>query len=142
LFPCFHSDIGGSYAEDDIARVSLCYMIRMLKEWNTARGLTDFIMDREKYDCHAAEETEKIRFHFHGDARGQDLRTVFVQADGVPSTVHKPKIHELYTIACNSKLVYSVVETGHGDKREKKYINFQYMPFNLKVLEGAFEVVK
>jgi len=140
-FPGVHSDIGGSYQEDDIARVSLCYMIRMLKEWNTSRGLPDFIIDQEKYDCFAAESVEKIRFHFHGHARGKNLRNVFVQVDGKPSNL-LPKIHDFYNIACNCKHAYSVVDTGRGDKREKKYINFQYMPFNMKILEGKYEIVK
>jgi len=141
-FPGVHSDIGGSYMEDNIARVTLSYMIRMLTEWNTSRGLPDFIIDHEKYNAHTTAETDKLYFHFHGDARGCDLRNVFVQVDGQRSDSIPPKIHDLYNVACNSKLIYSVIEQGHGDKKEKKFINFQYMPFNVKVLQGRFEVVK
>lgn len=141
-FPGVHSDIGGSYSEDALARLTLHYMIRMVREWNTHRELPDFIIDPEMYKLHTSPTVEKAFFHFHGGSKGKDLRDVFVQVNGAASDKLRPKIHGSYIDICNSKHAYSVVEIGHGDKKEKKFINFQYMPFNLKVLDGKYDIVR
>ncbi len=142
-FPGVHSDVGGSYPEDSLARVSLHYMIRMLREWNASQHLPEFVIDPEMYSRFTSATIDKAYFHFHGGSTAKDLRDVFVQVDGQKSNI-KPKIHGSYIDICNSRHAYSVVEIGNGDKKEKKFINFQYMPFNLKVLKlkNGYEVVR
>ena len=141
-FPGVHSDIGGSYPEDSVAKVSLHYMFKKLFEWNAQRGLPGFVIDEEQYARHTAEKIDKTYFHFHGDSHGEDLRSIGVQVNGVIDRTLVPKIHDLYNEACKSKEVYSVVCQEKDDVVETRYIQFQYMPFNVKVLNGKFEVVK
>ena len=142
-FPGVHSDVGGSYKEDSIAKVSLHYMISQMKQWNSERGLKDFIINHENYMKCASNSIEEAYFHFHGNAFGENLRSIHVQEDGKKSQSKKPLIHDLYREITSKKNSYSVVDINTADKLiETKYINFQYMPFNVKMLDNNFEVVK
>lgn len=141
-FPGVHTDLGGGYAEAEIAKVSLYYMIKKLKEWNAGRGLSDFIINEDKYNAFTQAQIDKACFHFHGDAFGENLRVVGVQVDGKIDKSMKPKIHRLYHDIASQKNAYSVIQVKNGKETEKKFINFQYMPFNLKVLDGAYEIVE
>lgn len=141
-FPGVHSDIGGSYKEDDIAQASLYYMMKCMEEWNTQRGLKSFLINESVKDKYTKELIEKAHFHFHGKALGKDLREIKVQVDGKPSNL-KPKIHHLYYDIVTRKNSYSVFKTKKFlRKAVERSVNFQYMPFNIKVLNGIFEVVE
>lgn len=135
-FPGVHSDIGGSYAEDGIAQVSLHYMIQRMELWNKEQGLADFVIDVEKRNKYAKAQVEKAHFHFHGKAFGKDLRSIHVQANGKKAEGMKPKIHQLYHDICSKRNSYSVFQIKSLFKKStSRSINFQYMPFNIKVLE-------
>ncbi|MBL4708217.1 MAG: DUF2235 domain-containing protein [Flavobacteriales bacterium] len=141
-FPGVHSDIGGSYKEDDIAQASLHYMIKCMEEWNKERKLQDFIFDDKARELYTKAQLKKAHFHFHGKALGKDLRPIHVQADGVKSERLIPKIHHLYYDIASQKISYSIFEIKKFLRKPiEKSINFQYMPFNVKVLEGKYEIV-
>lgn len=141
-FPGVHTDVGGGYAEAEIAQVSLYYMLKKLKEWNKNRNLLDFIIDEDYYNEYAKESINRACFHFHGDAFGEDLRHIGVQRNGKFNANLKPKIHRLYYDIASLKNTFSVVEVMNKKEIEKKFINFQYMPFNIKVLDGKYEIVE
>lgn len=142
-FPGVHSDIGGSYKDDSLAKASLYYMIEQLEKWNISRGLKPFLMDevaRNKLTC---EKIEKAFFHFHGVNAGERVRSIYVQEDGKPSKSLIPTIHQLYYDIAASSEAYSVITVREGIfGKSSKNINFQYMPFNIKELEGKFDVAK
>lgn len=141
-FPGVHSDLGGSYLEGEIAQVTLHYMIDQLSQWNEKQGLEDFLIDQEAYTKYARSDVERTHFHFHGKGFGKDLREVKVQVDGKKSQDLKPQIHQLYHDICSKRNSYSVVKVKRKFNPNKKQItNFQYMPFNVKVLEGEYDVV-
>lgn len=141
-FPGVHADVGGSYAEAEIAKVSLFYMIKKLKEWNNSRGLLDFLINENEYQEYAQEHINKACFHFHGDAFGENLREVGVQLNGKIDKSKKPKIHQIYYDIASQRNAFSVIEIKNGTEIQKKFINFQYMPFNLKVLDGEYDIVE
>ena len=141
-FPGVHSDVGGSYEEDEIAKVTLYYMIEQLELWNKSRSLNEFSFNPNAYNKHVKSRIDNAYFHFHGKATGKDLRAISVQTSTGISNSLKPKIHKLYKEITSSKKSYSVVEMeGEKGEKETKSINFQYMPFNVKVLEGEYIIV-
>ncbi|MEM9052369.1 MAG: DUF2235 domain-containing protein [Bacteroidota bacterium] len=140
-FPGVHSDIGGSYAEDDLARASLFYMLKCMEEWNNRRDLKEFLIDNQARTEYAKEKIEKAHFHFHGKALGKDLRPIRVQVNGQASE-RSPSIHRLYYDIVTRKNSYSVFKKKTDlDKSAKKIVKFQYMPFNVKVLRRNYEIV-
>lgn len=141
-FPGVHSDLGGSYREGEIAQMTLHYMVDQLSLWNKEQGLEDFLIDQEAYAKYARSDVERAHFHFHGKGFGKDLREVIVQVDGIKSGSLKPQIHQLYHDICSKRNSYSVVELKKRFGPNKVQItNFQYMPFNVKVLDGQYEIV-
>lgn len=132
-FPGVHSDIGGSYKEDDIAKASLFYMFKKLKQWNQKMARKEFMVDENAFRTYALEKIEKAHFHFHGNDTGKELREIGVQVNGSMSNAQVPKIHQLYYDIASSGNSYSVFE----DKK----VNFQYMPFNVKMLKSNFKIV-
>ncbi len=140
-FPGVHSDIGGSYLEDDIAQASLYYMIQCMEEWNTERGLPEFKVDESAKSKYTKAKIDKAHFHFHGKAFGKDVRHIKVQVDGEPSDL-VPMIHHLYYDIVSQKNSYSVFQLKKFLRKAVKYVvNFQYMPFNVKALK-EFKIVK
>ncbi len=143
-FPGVHSDVGGSYLEDEIAKVTLFYMIKQMTLWNKEQKLQDFLIHEGYYQEYTRAEIEKAYFHFHGNAVGESLRTIGVQVNGVITDlkVNKPKIHKLYREIASNKNSYSVIKKHNKEREdETKLINFQYMPFNVKVLNKQYEIV-
>ena len=135
-FPGVHSDIGGSYEEDEIAKVSMHYMLKIMKQWILEKGMPPINFDEENLDIHSSDCMDEARFHFHGISLGEDLRQIRVQVDGKPSDM-KPLIHTSYKRFCWSHATYSVIETKEG----RREIRFQYMPFNVKELKKHYTVV-
>ncbi|MEP2025646.1 MAG: DUF2235 domain-containing protein [Reichenbachiella sp.] len=142
-FPGVHSDIGGTYLKKELSQVNLHYMIGQLFQWNEKRKLNDFLIDQNAYEESAKLNVERAHFHFQGHGFGKSLREVKVQIDGEKTETLSPKIHQLYQDIAYKRNSYSVVEVKGLFKRKSTAItNFQYMPFNVKVLKGKYEVVK
>lgn len=136
-FPGVHSDIGGSYKEDEIAKASLFYMFKKLRQWNEKHGRKDFIINDEAFKTYAIEKIDRASFHFHGLDAGKDIRSIGVQVNGNSDGSKAPKIHQLYYDIASSGNSYSIFE----EKKVVKEARFQYMPFNVKVLESNFRIV-
>ncbi|MPQ46962.1 hypothetical protein GCQ56_08025 [Marinifilum sp. N1E240] len=137
-FPGVHSDIGGSYREDEIAKVSLNYMIQMMKNHIQKEGLKALDVNTDHLKKFTLETSSKAHFHFHGLSWGENLRLIRVQENGETSHTLKPKIHQLYYDLCESNETFAAVKK----RKSKKCVPFQYMPFNVKALRGEFEIVK
>ncbi|WP_456461569.1 phospholipase effector Tle1 domain-containing protein [Reichenbachiella sp.] len=141
-FPGVHSDIGGTYLEKELSQANLYYMIDKLSEWNEARKLDDFLIDQNAYAESTKSDIDRAHFHFQGHGFGKSLREIVVQMDGKKAENLPPKIHQLYHDIASRRNSYSVVEVKKWFSRKSKRItNFQYMPFNVKVLDGEYDVV-
>jgi len=141
-FPGVHSDIGGSYAEDELARATLHYMLKMTTEWVQSERLKPLHISEGNYQAYTLATTCKAHFHFHGNAIGEDLRPIGVQVNGAIDPDREPQIHQLYHDLCESPDTYSVVTVKNGEgKKEVKHIQFQYRPFNVKRLRGRYKIV-
>lgn len=137
-FPGVHSDIGGSYLEDNLAKVSLHYMLKKLTEWNQSQQLKEFLFNEELKKKHTAENIKDAHFHFHGKDGGKQIRPIGVQIDGKINPKLTPKIHSLHQKIATSSTAFSVIKV----KKETKYANFQYMPFNVKALRNNYHEVE
>lgn len=140
-FPGVHSDIGGSYPEDSIARVSLYYMLEQLRKWEEVRGIPLSNTDEDALTKYTSSTISNAYFHFHGLGRGENLRRIAVQENGklLPASQAKPKVHRIYQDICKAQQAWSVLEKKDKEGKPKK-IGFQYMPFNMKELDGEYEV--
>lgn len=142
-FPGVHSDIGGSYPEDNIAKISLKYMLKKLFEWNQNRSLREFLLNDDYALFMKEQEPNAFHFHFQGRGMAEELRPIGVQINGKIDPSFKPKIHESYWKIARGKNSFSVIELeGKNDTKEIKYVPFRYMPFNVKMLLNRFEVVE
>ncbi len=137
-FPGVHADLGGGYAENEIAKASLFYMLKMLKKHLKVTGNTSVIIDKCQYDNLTLKSIDKAHFHFHGLSIGKCLRDIFVQEKGKRSTCLLPNIHQAYRMLCHSNETYSVVK----NKKKFAFLKFQYMPINVKLLKRNFRIVK
>ncbi|MEP0368220.1 MAG: DUF2235 domain-containing protein [Cyclobacteriaceae bacterium] len=158
-FPGVHSDIGGSYVEDELAKLSLDFMLKtMLKV--TGKSLIEFdvnesmlsrftinfyprIIEGEKPNL-----TNTVHFHYHGYGfwSGKSLRNIRVIKKNKKTTL-KPKVHKLYSQLAKSAETVAVTEKKKW--RSSKVIvrksRFQYLPINVKALGepgDGFEVVE
>ena len=142
-FPGVHSDIGGSYKEDELAKASLDYMMNYLEKWNKERGLKAFKInpDAKKLYTQNYTELKKFHFHFHGKGLGKDLREIKVQVNGKKSDL-KPKIHKLYYELATKKHSHAVFKVKKFLRKGIwRIAKFQYMPFNIKKVD-EFDVVE
>jgi hypothetical protein len=133
-FPGVHSDVGGSYSEDEIAKVSLHYMLKCMEEWAHERELDDFLIHEDMRSIYASEKVGRAHFHFHGgDGLGKSLRKVGVQVDGKIDPTKSPKIHKLVhdIVDTNSAFAVFSIKSNNGESEVKKTANFEYKPFHI-----------
>ncbi len=141
-FPGVHSDVGGSYEEDEIAKVTLYYMLKCLKQWNKERGLNEFLINGERENQYVRKTIERANFHFHGKGLGMGVREIGVQENGKVNPLKRPKIHQLLEDIILNDNAYSIVEIKKEEKPKIRAINFEYQPFNLEECkERGYDIV-
>lgn len=143
-FPGVHADIGGGYAEDSIAQVSLHFMLKRLKEYNSLSGLKPFLIAEDMLDFYTKKRQEEWHFHFHGMGWTKQLRNIRIiiqEKEVKPNATYKPKVHRSYEWICKSSHSFSVVEMEEEEKKITKKAPFQYMPYNFKELGEHYEIV-
>lgn len=136
-FPGVHSDVGGSYPEDEIAKVSLHYMLKCMEEWGEERQLDPLLVHDDMRAIYASERVDRAHFHFHGgDGLGKAMRKIGVQIDGKIDSEKPPKFHKLVRDIVDTNSAYAVftVKSNNGEKEEKKTANFEYKPFHIDKL--------
>lgn len=134
-FPGVHSDVGGGYAEDELGRITLRYMLHRLNDHTARQGLLPVMFDESTLQDYLKPPEQGHHFHFHGLGYKKDIRAIHVLEDGKPGA-RPPRIHESVRTLQQSAETYSVVEVRSG---KKKY-RIQYNPPNLKALQGKYEV--
>ncbi|MBN4072712.1 DUF2235 domain-containing protein [Crocinitomix catalasitica] len=143
-FPGVHSDIGGSYKEGDIAKVSLYYMLSQLGALTEESG---FEVDSDEIKKYCQKRVKRANFHFHGLGKGQSLRKLYVQKEGkMPDNLakgEKVKIHQLYYDIAADRNAWSIFNIKRWFRKDlDREVNFQYKPFNVKELKRNYDIVE
>jgi uncharacterized protein (DUF2235 family) len=135
-FPGVHSDVGGSYAEDALAKITLNFMIREFKEAIQKLGGPKILFDDQKVKEYTSDTYEQADFHFHGLGWSKSIRDIFVQSDD-KATGEKPNIHRSVFDLQESNNVHCI---NTEKKIDTRYL-IQYNPINVKALNGNYTIV-
>jgi hypothetical protein len=139
-FPGVHSDIGGGYAEDVLGHLSLRFMVGRMDQQAAALHRPAIAYDPvllKKFTDWSIDDSQD--FHLWGLGWGKSVRSVFTQVNDRMADLGeapRPKIHRSVFDLQQSGEVFSF------DARTGKRYRFLYNPFNLKVLNGAYDVVE
>ncbi len=136
-FPGVHSDVGGSYEEDEFGKVTLDYMVKKLKGF-CGTGHPIQFDDNKLSKCISLDrQKDKFHLHHHGLGFKKGVRDIYAFADNKASDNFKPKIH---------KSVFDLITSGNGyliEEEEcfKKKTPISYRPQNVLSLKNRYEVV-
>ena len=133
-FPGVHSDIGGSYQEDQLARASLHYMLKKWNEWLNEQNQEPLLINNELLKKYTVESPQEVCFHFFPDNFSTDEREIYVQIDGEKTTDLKPAIHSL-TFKLSKEIK---TEKLIKEKEKTKKISVDYKPSNISNLKGNY----
>ncbi len=142
-FPGVHSDVGGGYANDEIARVTLYYMLKCWEELDELRNGAPVIVNEAPRTVHSSEKVKRASFHFHGGGLGKDIREIGVQEDGEIKGNVKPKIHKMLTDITEDNAAIAVFKINKGSENEEvRTAHFNYRPFQIELIrKSGFEIV-
>jgi uncharacterized protein (DUF2235 family) len=137
-FPGVHSDIGGSYKEDALGKISLGFMVDRLKKHSSKYkiGIKFKKEDLEKYTT-VGEEEEYV-FHFFGLGWKKSIREIYVIKDNKKGNNIPPKIHSSIVKLQRSRKTTSL----YRFRKTTKTIRIQYNPPNAKIIRGKYEIVE
>ena len=140
-FPGVHSDVGGSYPEDELARYSLHFMVQGLKSYLESLGGQPILFNDQNVEEFTLPKANLV-FHFHGLGWGKAIRQIFVQFDDLPTT-EQPNIHSSVGEIQKSAEAYNLVtrKALFGRTRTRRY-KIQYNPMNLKKLFKNYHEVR
>ena len=133
--PGVHSDVGGSFPEDTLGRISLQLMIDRLAK-HCGGYATRLELDPSEYERYTKlDEDARYIWHFHG-LRGwlirKSIRDIHVQVNEKPNRERKPDLYSIVDELRNNRYTFSHIEGKQGGE----LVRFQYYPRNVKLLEG------
>jgi len=132
-FPGVHSDIGGSYAEDYLAKLTLSFMVERLNAHMQGIEAPPVLYDQPTLDAYTDVRETTPCLHFHGLGYKKSIREIKVQGpDGKGDPSRKPRLHSSVVALRESREVHSVVG---GKPAKRKQYRIQYHPPNVKALE-------
>ena len=135
--PGVHSDVGGGYAEDQLARHSLGLMIKRLKACLDNLGGQPILFNNQQLEVFTTVKEDTV-FHFHGLGWGKSIRKIFVQVDDKPSP-EQPWVHSSVGAIQQSPNAYSLVTKKPLFSSPKTIKNkIRYNPINLKMLNKNY----
>ncbi|MEM7347835.1 MAG: DUF2235 domain-containing protein, partial [Chloroflexota bacterium] len=150
-FPGVHSDVGGSYEEDYLGKLSLTYMVNQLDRYITENDLPKVIYNQEELEKHTldpylpAPEDAPLQkrcpvFHFHGlggfSGLGtkKQVRQICVLKDGKMDKAAQPLIHQSAFDLRESRHTYGMTKgSGWLKKLLPELIRIQYNPPGIKL---------
>ncbi len=136
-FPGVHSDLGGSYQEDQIARVSLHYMLKKWNEWLSKQNQEPLIVNQALLEKYTVKSPKEVCFHFFPDNFSTDQREIYVQIDGKKTKELKPAIHSLVLKLSKEIKAEKIIK----EKDEIKKISIDYTPLNISNLKGNYILI-
>lgn len=136
-FPGVHSDVGGSYKEDALGKISLGFMVdRLKKHSNKYKNKIKFKKDVLRGYTTIGDEEEFV-FHFFGLGWKKSIRKIYVLKDNKEDENLSPKIHSSMIKLQRSRRTTSLVRFG----KTTKTIRIQYNPPNAKIIRDKYEIV-
>ena len=144
-FPGVHSDIGGSYKEDELSQLTLYYMLQELEAWNKKNNLPDFVIDADERRKHSRNPLQVANFHYHGERLGKSRRKVQVEKNGKKLSSVKPHLYQVYLEMNTTIKAFKWVKKRHGLFKKKKSVQIPiyYQAKNVEQLgKGGFKIVE
>jgi hypothetical protein len=142
-FPGVHSDVGGSYREDALGKISLGFMVDRLKKHskrykNKIRFKEDIL---KKYT--EVKNQENFVFHFFGLGWKKSIREIKVLKEDKFDKKISPKIHSSMVKLQRSRKTMSLVQFKKCGifPQEKRTMRIQYNPPNAKIIRGRYDIV-
>jgi uncharacterized protein (DUF2235 family) len=136
-FPGVHSDVGGSYKEDALGKISLKFMVDKLiehsKKYKTKIKFKNDMLERYT----KIGDDEEYVFHFFGLGWKKSIRPIYVRRDNKIDEKLPPKIHSSIVKLQRSRKTTSLVRFG----KTTKTIRVQYNPPNAKIIRDKYEIV-
>lgn len=141
-FPGVHTDVGGGYAEDELGRITLNYMLEQLDK-HCKEHCPQPIQYKNEVRTSLTELTNQdYIFHFHGLGLKKSVREIQVLKNGEKDEVLRPLIHRSFEQIQNSAEVFSYQEKKKWFRKpEFKTYRFIYIPPNVKALNYQFDIV-
>jgi hypothetical protein len=133
-FPGVHSDVGGGYTHDGLARISLDFMVKRLDQYVAQEKLEPIKWRDQQLGQAMQYDTKSLfHFHFHGLTRGfklngKSIRRIGVMRDNKPDPDIKPRIHWSVAELWQSPLVFA------ENAKSKNSWRIDYRPFNVHEL--------
>jgi uncharacterized protein (DUF2235 family) len=133
-FPGVHSDIGGSYREDALGKISLGFMFDRLRKHakKYKNGIRFKEEELKKYTT--ISEEEEFVFHFFGLGWKKSIREIYVVKDNKRNENLRPKIHSSIIDLQKSRKTTSLSRFG-------RTLRIQYNPPNAKIIRDKYEIV-
>ncbi len=131
-FPGVHADVGGGYARDGLARLSLAFMVHRFERHAREESLHPIEWDDSAHQkIRQVSENIDFDFHFHGLRRtlglyGRSLRRIRVRDAKDNAIAAKPNIHWSVAQLWQSNRIYA--------ERGKSRWRIDYRPFNITEL--------
>lgn len=136
-FPGVHSDVGGSYKENAMGKISFGFMVdRLNKHSKKYKNKIKFKKDvLNNYT--EIEEKEEFVFHFFGLGWKKSIRKIYVLKDNKEDENLSPKIHASMIKLQRSRKTTSLVRFG----KTTKTLRIQYNPPNAKIIRDRYKIV-
>jgi len=136
-FPGVHSDVGGSYKESALGKISLKFMVDRLKDHSNESALEIKFKEEELKEYTTIGDDEEFVFHFFGLGWKKSIRKINTLKDNKINEGIRPKIHSSMVKLQRSRKTTSLVRF----KRLMKTLRIQYNPPNAKIIRGKYEIV-
>ncbi len=136
-FPGVHSDIGGSYKEDALGKISLEFMAERLKKHSKKHKVKIKFKEEVLKSYTTVGDEEEFVFHFFGLGWKKSIRKIYVLKDNKEDENLSPKIHSSMVELQRSRKTTSPVRFG----KIEKTIRVQYNPPNAKIIRDKYEIV-
>jgi len=136
-FPGVHSDVGGSYKESALGKISFRFMLDRLKEHSNKFAVEIKFKEEELKEYTTIGDDEEFVFHFFGLGWKKSIRKINTLKDNKINEEIRPKIHSSMVKLQRSRKTTSLVRF----KRLMKTLRIQYNPPNAKIIRGKYEIV-
>jgi uncharacterized protein (DUF2235 family) len=133
-FPGVHSDVGGSYKENALGKISLKFMVECLKKYSKKYKNKIKFKEKELSKYTEVREEEEFVFHFFGLGWKKSIREIYVRKDNEINYDMSPKIHSSIIKLQKNRKTTSLTRFG-------RTIRIQYNPPNAKVIRDKYEIV-
>ncbi len=135
--PGVHSDVGGSYKEAALGKISLSFMVDRLRKHSQEYGNKIKFKEEVLKKYTEIVNEEEFVFHFFGLGWKKSIREIKVLKDDKVDKKISPKIHSSIVKLQRSRKTTSLVRFG----KTTKTIRIQYNPPNAKIIRDKYKII-